>query len=92
MRVLIVTDTPDRAHYFQKRYAEIFNASRKSGNIDNIQVVAWEAPIMGYRADLIIVADRGSHWTPQRAERCRHWFETSLLCRLVPQGVIMDFS
>ena len=92
MRVLIVTDTPDRARHFQKKYAELFNNSRKSNSADNVQVVAWEAAIMGYRADLVIIADRGSHWTPARAERCQRWFDDSLRCRVLPQGVIMDFS
>lgn len=90
MRVLIVIDTPERANYFMKRFAQTFNDSRPSANKDNIQVVYWGAPIMGYRADLIILAE-GPKDTPREMEAAQHWLETSLRCRLLPQGVIMDF-
>ncbi len=92
MRVLIVTSTPDRASHFQKRYAEVFNNSRPTKSIDNVQVVGWGQSIVGYRADLVIIADRGSHWTPVQHEHYQRWFDDSLRCRLLPQGMIMDFS
>lgn len=91
MRVLVVTDSTMRAAHFQKRYADVFNDSRARGNVDNIQVVGWGAPIMGYRADLVIIADR-PNWTPAEQAYYNNWFETALRCRVLPQGVIMDFS